>query len=347
MAQGIKIPILFDIEHTMPEPRGPSAIVTKCQALLKADPTTDLKATLSSKEMNSLQCVFRHKLNGEQSEAYSALKDKAKRLEWIAQFVMDPKQGISTGYSKVSRTSVHKQTVRKRWLTQAEISDLLKSEEMAKRLCASGDLASKPHDFPSLAKEGVLQYHYTTYLENDDHLTTEETGTKLVADLKSDEYTEVTDAMKYGGGASAKPKRKASPGGPGNSEVSPELAELKKAKIAKNTALRKVKTLCDKITSMTREDGALLPIVVTRGYPQAMSDFLAMKINELDNHCSGVHDLYVNAMTEYEASPTIEKLQASCTAFEGYTKELDIKIGDYKKNAQCDLKRMSGTDSKP
>ena len=50
--------------------------------------------------MNKLQGAFRSKLDADKKKNFAEV-DKTVKAEWIAQYVLDPKSGVNTGYNKL------------------------------------------------------------------------------------------------------------------------------------------------------------------------------------------------------------------------------------------------------
>ena len=106
--------------------------------------------------MNKLQGAFRSKLDADKKKN-SAEVDKTVKAEWIAQYVLDPKSGVNTGYHKLVLRNTEENSTGWSWKTQEQISDMLKSQEHARILVSSDDLEQRDHEYSSLARAGVKQ----------------------------------------------------------------------------------------------------------------------------------------------------------------------------------------------
>ena len=63
--------------------------------------SADDLSILDSKQLNSLQTVFRRAMDDKQHENYTGLKDKQQKAEWLAQYILDPTDGIAKGFNTV------------------------------------------------------------------------------------------------------------------------------------------------------------------------------------------------------------------------------------------------------
>ena len=172
----------------------PKQVSSARECLQKAGlPVTgaNLKKAIPTKDFNSLSACFRSKLSKEAKATYTAIRSDEERRAWLAQFVLDPATCSMHGVNKTTafvETTNHEED---EWLTFEELCDKVKSEKSAMILIKNNELETRPSRWPSLAAEGVLEYHYWWARGSKKDGTREEAGTEARAELTADEYTQV------------------------------------------------------------------------------------------------------------------------------------------------------------
>ena len=145
--------------------------------------------------MNKLQGAFRSKLDADKKKNFAEV-DKTVKAEWIAQYVLDPKSGVNTGYNKLVLRNTEEKSTSWSWKTQEQISDMLKSQEHARILVSSDDLEQRDHEYSSLARAGVKQYYVHESMFTETTSKVDEAGTSSMCDLQADHSTMVTSDMR-------------------------------------------------------------------------------------------------------------------------------------------------------
>ena len=112
-----------------------------------------IRAALTPKELNLLQTVARKALNEDQKQAWGKL-NKNDKFMVLSRYIIDHDEGIQEGINRTSVFTERRKDVAEEWLMQSQIADDVGDAGIAKTLCLSGDLASRPHEYPSLAAEG-------------------------------------------------------------------------------------------------------------------------------------------------------------------------------------------------
>ena len=88
------------------------------------------------------------------------------------------------------------------WVTREQLEDILKSKEHA-HIIIEEELntpeTQRPHERPSLAKRGILEYKHTMTSEQLEQWKQESAGTKSKADLNPSEYARVTADLRGAG----------------------------------------------------------------------------------------------------------------------------------------------------
>ena len=154
----------------------------------------NLKHLIDSKDMNLLAVAFRKSMCEASKKAYNELANGDAKREWLAQFVIDPQFATATGWNT---TEVGlKEMTKKRivWVTEEQLADILKSEKHAGIMKA--DLPDRPHESPSMAKHGILQYEYQCTEQEFQNFKKETAGTKLEAELNAAEHARITNDLK-------------------------------------------------------------------------------------------------------------------------------------------------------
>ena len=225
-------------------------IVREISAKLKNEPITkaNVQAKVGKKEWNNLCTTFRTSLPDELKQKYKSLGSDDLRADWVGQWAMDPQGAVASGFNRKVVHETDQEREQFLWLTEDQLGgpEHLNNVNHAKLVIEGGDLGEgRPHELPSLAKAGVVQYPVTkTWLEKAKG-TTKEAGVSLRAELTAEEYEEVSRDM-AAGVSKAVPKKKATP-----KVVDPEAAAAAKLLKAANAklapALRSLKRKCDAV----------------------------------------------------------------------------------------------------
>ena len=93
------------------------------------------------------------------AEYVELLRDEERRT-WMASYILDPKSGGSSAVNVTSRSIEHARSRTTVWLTIEELGGPKYLNSMSNAKLMAKDLLSRPHESPSLATEGVLQYRY-------------------------------------------------------------------------------------------------------------------------------------------------------------------------------------------
>ena len=122
----------------------------------------DLYKNMDPKEVNKLASGFRNAMTPQARAAYKEVST-ADRRDWLAQYLVDPEQGTSVGFTTTAAVNSRMAQSTEAWITQAEMGgpQWLNDTSQAKVLCDSGELQSRPHERPCLAAAGVLQFEFS------------------------------------------------------------------------------------------------------------------------------------------------------------------------------------------
>lgn len=299
----------------------------------------DLKNALTTKELNSLCCTFRNKLGPEAKADYQHLTADEDRRKWVAQFVIDPNCCTKEGYNRNAAWIQETKRVKEHWLTQTQLasSQWLNSEEQAEALCQSGNLESRPHEYPALAAKGILQYRYMFAEGEKEQGNRQEAGTSASTALSSSEYQQVSDDM-------VKPIAKAT-----KRKVTtvkePESEDAKKLKVSKSmkaSQLRKFKQIIDTAASQAALSEEEAQKISSKGYPQAMTDFCLQKVQEFKDIIDISKKAYADLVTtEWGAQTTsIDLIEKSLKELDGHIKDLNQQLKKFKEGVFTDVKKL-------
>ena len=180
-----------------PEAKLPKKVLEARQALSNEDmeiTAQNLKAMLQPKDLNLLAVAFRSSMCEAAKQAYKDLPNDNQRREWLAQFVIDPLCATATGFNATEVGFTERSKRRIIWVTEEQLADLLKSEKHASIMKA--DMRDRPHESPSMAKAGILQFEYECTEQEYANYKKESAGTRLEAELTGKEHQRVTSDMK-------------------------------------------------------------------------------------------------------------------------------------------------------
>ena len=290
-------------------------------------------------KMNSLATMFRGKMTDEQKTQWGALKDKDARSSWLAQYIIDPEGGIQTGMNKVRCMTEQRSDTTREWLTEEQIGDILKNKEQARILCASGELQKQPHEFKSLADQGIFQYYDRRQKQRDSDVLQDIAEVSTSSDLKHDEFTEVAKDMRNQYGKPPTKKTK-----PTQKKVeTPEEKEFKAARATRSALLRKLKVALDKCSVMVSEDRVLVDRLEATGYPAAMKTFLEANVQQVEDERCKTSGVYAAEVTRQEITKVddLPDVLASTKQMERCLQVSDQAVATYKKDWQVDIKRMA------
>ena len=154
---------------------GKDSAITRALAKLgnPADIRTyaEYKDKVGNKYVNVINTFMRNKMSEADRKALSKASD-AQRIQWIRQYLMDPKQALNQGYNKVVNAAYQKEETGWRWLHKEQLEDVLKSKSMAETLVAAKAFEERPSEYEVLAAKGIKQYHYNeSVLKKKKHIT--------------------------------------------------------------------------------------------------------------------------------------------------------------------------------
>ena len=301
----------------------------------------NLKQVLTPKEMNVLQVTARKSMTADQKNAWAS--QKASRGGWLANFVLDPEEGMLRAMQKTVLVSQQGHFVEKVWLTEKQISEDLKSDEDARILVESGDLDERPHEHPSLAAKGRKQYHYRRTRQVDSETLTDEVAVENECELKPEEYAEIVPAMRK---AFEQPQQKKPKGVAAKKPETEEMKQLKLARATRSTSLRKLKKNVEVFTNVLAADEVLADKVLQKGFPEQMKDFFLDKIAGAKQGLAPANQVYAGEIVKPDTChETAEDLQASTATIDKAIASVEEAIKAWKKSTALDLARLTAADS--
>ena len=121
-----------------------------------------------------------------------------ERAKWMAQFVMDPDKCKKQGFSNTQVIDNTFTDEAEQLCTMDELGGpkFLNNKEHARIACEAGDFGKPlPHELPSLAAAGVMQYRFSWAVYKSRIGLENKAGVQTEADLTTTEYNEVKAAM--------------------------------------------------------------------------------------------------------------------------------------------------------
>ena len=80
-------------------------------------------------------------------------------------------------------------------MTEEQIAVVVKSDENAKVLCASGELDGQPHEYKCLAAKGINQHHFHRAKYEEERNLTKQAGVSSKAELTATEAEQMHEHM--------------------------------------------------------------------------------------------------------------------------------------------------------
>ena len=202
-------------------------------------------------------------------------------------------------------------------------------------MCESGELQSKPSEYKSLAEKGYKQFLYTHSKASSSSGTKQENGTKAEAELKEDEYAEVTAHLANSSAKQA--KRNVAP-----KTAEPESAEKKAKRDAsalRNSALRKNKQVVDKATNALKSAEDDSPKLREKGYPEQMVSFCMTMIENFKPKIAKVQTEYNDEVVKVPRDDASE-LKSVAMALERSSGELESSLKEWIKSDGAHIKKL-------
>ena len=298
-----------------------------------------LKTCLSSKDYNNLSNVFRQSMAPSARAENANLNADEERRQWIGQFVLDPEYCQTEGFNKNTAFITDECRQEVVWLTQAQLESAawLNSSAHAEALVESGELEERPHEYEVLARQNVKQFKFSHSLLSKITGHKQEAGTEAKAELTSKQYVEVTEDLSKSLGKPV--KRKQPP-----KQKEPESEECKKLKATnqrRSSTLRKYKQQMDRAAGEVRKVEADLQKLPSKGYPDAMTQWLHNKLEELKAVIQIAQQRYAKEVTTVlDYMPTHDDIEKSCNEMDQWQKDLGEAYQDFKDGAHADVRKL-------
>lgn len=311
--------------------------IRKALAEHNAEPTVEnLQKFVSKKDLNNLASNLRNTMSAEAKDMYSKLSTDADRRMWLAQYVVDPKQVTARGFNRTTAFDKASSDSKAEWLTETQIAKELNDPDTAKLLVSSGDLQERPHEFPSLAKQGMKQYLFsrTSVMRSTGFM--DEGGVEGHTELKDTEFSEVKDNIIASFGKGAQKRRIVA-----KEPESDEKRRRKEVQSQRNTSSRKVKSLIDRasndIMGLERE----LPKLADKGYPEQMQVWCKERIMEMRAHIEQGQAVYNMEVTKVNRdSASVEDLKADGRRLDDALQTLEAAYSQWKTKGGSEVRKL-------
>ena len=300
----------------------------------------NLKAAMSSKDLNNLASSFRNSMTPAVKDEYKQLKSDSDRRAWLAQYVVDPKQATTTGFNRTTAVNEQMKEGAGQWLHESEIGGprFLNDPEAARILCESGELESRPSEYESLAKVGKKQHYFNWELFRKKTGFRDEAGVEAQADLKPDEYSDIKKHMTESFGKSVVKKRP-----PTKEPKSEEKKRRREVSNSRGVFVRKLKSLVDKATNEVSALERDLTKLAERGYPEAMQLWCKQKLESMTADIKQANDTYLRELAKTISNQTTEaELSASNTILDNAIQTLEKCFADWKKTGGQEVRKLIG-----
>jgi vacuolar-type H+-ATPase subunit H len=192
----------------LPEEAAAPGEVAKVTETEVAPPKTPQQRAQKKRDQDAL--AYQLRKNPDQLKEYKALS-KEQKDDFLKQFKLDKSQCSKVAKEETTRGSSSSTQSTENYWTVGQLQNLggFSAEEVEALI---QDLPSQPSRFPSLAKKGVLEYHYifeTTMEKNfKDKNVTVQASTE---DIDDEDFEKIQKAMGGSPGPSKRPKAKAKP----------------------------------------------------------------------------------------------------------------------------------------
>jgi hypothetical protein len=277
-----------------------------------------LKKFLSKMEFNNLANNYRNAMAPSVKEDYGKLSSDSDRRNWLAQHVLDPKTATCTGFSKTTAFNKTSNDLLAQWLHESQIAGptYLNDATAAKLVCDSGELQERVSEFAALAAKGYKQFYFSIAMVKNSTGRNEESGVQAATELKDGEYSEVKDHIANSLGKAVSKKRPIVTKEP----ESEEKKRRREAMSSRNTAMRKCKALIDKATNEVRSIEIDIPKLKDKGYPAAMADWCAGKIDVMRTRIAVTQTVYNEEVVKVPSGTM------STVEFESDGKKLEVAL---------------------
>lgn len=315
-------------------PKSVLRIRDKMESLGKPVTAATLREVLDKKEFNNIANVFRQSMSTSAREEYKKVARDDERRAWIAQYIIDPGFASVEGFNVT--TAFNKQTAKEeeQWLTQEQLASPVYLNSITHAEAIIKELESRPHEYKVLADQGVLQYKFTMTSTQKEHGVVEENGTRATAELKENEYAEVTKDITSNYSRPA--KRKAPP----KEAESEEVKRMRCARQLRATTVRKCKALIDKSALDVSVCETNLAKLQAKGYPGAMTEWYEQKVVQFKESMVQAQAAYSKEATKVDIQPELADIEASTRDIDSALQQLDQQYKAFKDSVFCDVKKL-------
>lgn len=303
-----------------------------------------LKENLDAKAYLAVTSAFRSACSDKQAEQYRLLQNDAERRDFVAQFVMDPVEFKAVGRNKVTVSNETLDESQGQWLMECQIasSKFLNDDALAKTLCASGELPSRPHEFECFRKQDLKQYFFKRSLIKTLTGVKDEATVEIDSSLTKAEYAEVADGMRDSMGKSiTKKKTQKKP----KEADPPELVQLRQEISNRKAILGKLQKTFNAFRNEVSVASNLIPSIQSRGFPAEFCKFLKKQLDDAMKNADGAAQLYAQEVVKPEQKDpaNLATVQASNTELEEKVRVLDGQLTAARRGVLTDVKRNSAS----
>lgn len=304
-----------------------------------------LKQQLDAKTYNALTSAFRSSLAPHHQDTYKKMSSDIERRDFLAAFVMDPAEFKAKGTNSVSATNDTIDEEQGEWLMQAQIAGpaFLNSESLAKTLCESGELPSRPNEFECFRKKDIPQFWFTRSMLRKLTGVSEKAEVHMEASVTKSEYDEVADSMRTGlCNAKALPKKKAPCKKPKEPE-SLEARALREAVASKKASTVKLHRAFTSLRNDSNNALMMIPSIEKRGFPPEFCYHLQGQVEAAVKLAEDAARFYAAEIIkpEHKDPASVDNVTAEQQAIEEHILTVEQTLAKCKKGVFADIKRNS------
>ena len=224
--------------------------VVRCRSYLASigKPITAETMKLLPQDLQNLAGnLLRSRLNDAQKVKYKALENDHEKRQWLAMFLSDPKVGSKKGFNEHFAFDGVQNQKDEQWLLETQIASpqWLNSPELAKMLCASGELEEQPSQYKVFADMGLKEFKMSAAILRRLTGWQDKAGASSSSEIGAEEYEQIRDGIKRSMVEGGKPKQKATK--KQKKEDTEDDKKLKATLKERGKSLQKLKSVCDKI----------------------------------------------------------------------------------------------------
>ena len=213
----------------------------------------------------------------------------------------------------------------------------MNNKSHAQALVDSGILDSRPHSFKVIADQGIKEYWWSEAVKQKVKGKRQEAGTEATAELKDNEYAEVTASLETP--VTATPQKVPRQQKPARVETADEKA-VKDSNASFQTALRALKSKQDATHTYIGKQKEYCKRLTEKGYPESMSQFYVDALAAVEAALAASKVVYGDHAVLCKFSEVV-KAKAGEEALKSSSDKLEQQKAAYEKGLGKDLAKIA------